>query len=327
MTQSKLRDSFGRRHNYLRVSVTDRCNLRCIYCMGTEGVEWLAREKILRYEEIVKVVKAAVALGIDRVRLTGGEPLTRKDLPLLISELSRIRGIKDLSMTTNGLLLPEQAWSLRQAGLQRVNISLDSLNPATYQRVTGGGDLRQALAGIEAALKADLNPVKINVVLLRGINDHETPDFIKLAAEKELQIRFIEYMPVGVGKMEQAARFFPVSAAMEAAATYELRPAENITGIGPAKMYKVAGGAGAVGFIPSLSEHFCAGCNRLRLTADGFLKPCLYWQDELAVRPVLHDPDKLRALFFQAMMVKKKAHQMGKDTQFVKERCMSRIGG
>ncbi|HHU50237.1 MAG TPA: GTP 3',8-cyclase MoaA [Firmicutes bacterium] len=327
MIQSKLRDSFGRRHNYLRVSVTDRCNLRCAYCMGPEGVEWLPREQILSYEEIVKVVKVAVALGIDRVRLTGGEPLTRKDLSLLISELSRIRGIQDLSMTTNGLLLPEQAQSLRRAGLQRVNISLDSLNPATYRRVTGGGDLQQALAGIEAALEAGLNPVKINVVLLRGVNDHEVPDFIRLATEKELQIRFIEYMPVGVGKMEQAESFFPVSAALEAAAAYELSPTEKVIGTGPAKMYKLAGGAGAVGFIPSISEDFCAGCNRLRLTADGFLKPCLFWQDELAVRPVLYDPDQLRALFFQAMIVKKKAHQMGEDGQSVKERCMSRIGG
>lgn len=327
MTQKKLVDSFGRLHNYLRLSVTDRCNLRCTYCMGAEGVRWLEREKILRYEEIVEVVKTAVTLGIERVRLTGGEPLVRKDLHLLIRELSQIPGLKDLAMTTNGLLLPEQAQLLREAGLNRVNISLDSLNPDTYHSVTRGGELRQALAGIEAALKTGFNPVKINVVLMKGINDCEVPNFLRLAYERPLHIRFIEYMPVGGEKMEQVNRFLPARSVLETAASYELTPAETVPGNGPAETYRIAGGAGTIGFISPVSRHFCCDCNRLRLTADGFLKPCLYWHDELAVRPFLGDPDGLRALFFRAMEVKRKEHQMENSGEFTGNRCMSRIGG
>lgn len=327
MAETKLVDSYGRLHNYLRVSVTDRCNLRCVYCMGEEGVEWLNPERILRYEEIVEVVKTAVDLGVERVRITGGEPLVRRDLPLLINELSRISGLKDLALTTNGILLPQQAEILREAGLKRVNISLDSLRPATYRQLTRRGDLRLALAGVEAALKAGFSPVKINVVLMKGINDREIPDFLKLATERPLHIRFIEYMPVGGGNIDHRDRFFPVASALEMVAEAGLRPLGEATGGGPATVYTIPNGAGSIGFITAVSGKFCRDCNRLRLTADGFLKPCLYWPDELAVRPCLGDPARLRALFRQAMKVKKRESRLETGTPSKENRCMSRTGG
>lgn len=327
MVQTKLVDPFGRLHNYLRVSVTDRCNLRCVYCMGAEGVDWLAPGEILRYEEIVEVVKTAVDLGVERVRITGGEPLVRPDLPLLIGELGRINGLKDLALTTNGLLLPELAGPLREAGLTRVNISLDSLQAETYHQLTGGGDLRAALAGIEAALQAGFSPVKINVVLMKGVNDREIPDFLKLATERPLHIRLIEYMPVGRENRTQKRCFLPASSALEAVAAAGLHPVRQPMGVGPAKYYAIPGGRGTIGLITAVSRKFCSDCNRLRLTADGFLKPCLYWPDELAVKPCLGDPEKLRALFRQAMKVKKKEHRMEKETPLTENRCMSRTGG
>lgn len=325
--ETKLVDSFGRLHNYLRVSVTDRCNLRCVYCMAEEGVEWLNPEQILRYEEIIEVVKTAVDLGVERVRVTGGEPLVRRDLPLLINELSRITGLKDLALTTNGLLLPRQARILREAGLTRVNISLDSLRPATYRQLTRGGDLRLALAGVKAALQAGFSPVKINVVLMKGVNDREIPDFLKLASEYPLHIRFIEYMPVGGESREHRDCFFPAASALEIAADAGLRPVRKAMGGGPAAVFTIPNGAGTIGFIAAVSRKFCRDCNRLRLTADGFLKPCLYWPDELAVRPCLGNPERLRALFQQAMKVKKKESRIEKGKSSTENRCMSRTGG
>jgi len=324
---TKLVDSFGRVHNYLRVSVTDRCNLRCVYCMGAEGVDWLEPEKILRYEEIIEVVEAAVGLGVEQVRITGGEPLVRKDLHLLINELSRISGLKDLALTTNGLLLPRQAQALREAGLKRVNISLDSLRPETYAQLTRGGDLRAALAGVEAALQAGFSPVKINVVLMKGVNDREIPDFLKLATERPLHIRFIEYMSVGGESRTRQSHFTPADSALAMVTDAGFRPVWKTMGVGLAKTYTIPGGAGTIGFITAVSRKFCRDCNRLRLTADGFLKPCLYWPDELAVKPCLGDPGKLRALFLRAMKVKKKEHRMGKGTPRPENRCMSRTGG
>lgn len=308
-----LIDHYGRKHDYLRVSVTDRCNLRCIYCMGPEGVKQIPHERILTYEEILEVIAAGAALGITRVRFTGGEPLVRKELLHLVEESSRIPGITELTMSTNGILLPQFAGLLKQAGLRRVNISLDSLKPELYGRITRGGDLGRALAGIEAALEADLKPVKINIVLMKGINHPEVPAFLKLALEKELHLRFIEYMPIGAQGAEHEQYYLPLSYIHEVAAGMgvPLSPAESPAGAGPAEYFSLPGGRGTVGLIHPISQHFCHSCNRLRLTAEGYLKCCLYWQKEFPIRPALGDAAAMQKLLQEVVRLKPEKHLMG----------------
>ena len=328
MGQTALIDRFGRRHNQLRLSVTDRCNLRCTYCMGENGVPWLEPGRILRYEEILAVVRIAAELGMSRVRLTGGEPLVRKDLAWLVRELRRIPGIEDLSLTTNGILLGEQADELRRAGLDRVNISLDSLNPETYGAVTRGGQLARVLDGIETALAVGFWPVKINVVLMKGVNDGDIPEFLRLAFSRPLHLRFIECMPIGRTGLDHGNRYLTVRSVLETAASlgFALTPCDPPSGSGPAETYAMRNGEGTIGLIHPISRHFCSACNRLRLTADGYLKPCLYWQEELSVRPVLDRPDELRRLFRRAMELKRPAHRMSTEA-YGHIRCMSRTGG
>lgn len=329
-----LIDLYGRKHDYLRISVTDRCNLRCLYCMGPEGVKSIPHNRILTYEEIVEVVRAGAALGMTRVRLTGGEPLVRKGLPGLVEKISQVPGIADLAMTTNGILLPDFARPLKKAGLHRVNISLDSLKPAVYHRITRCGELKQVLAGIEAALEAELKPVKINVVLMKGINHHEVPAFLKLALEKELHIRFIEYMPIGAQGSERQSYYLPVSYVQEQAARMGLilSPAKSPAGAGPAENFSLPGGKGTIGLIHAISRHFCSSCNRLRLTAEGYLKSCLYWQEEHSVRPALGDPEAMRELLQKVVRLKPEKHCMsaGKGAgplRMQSMRGMSKTGG
>jgi cyclic pyranopterin phosphate synthase len=334
MTQDSLVDAYGRCHNYLRISVTDRCNLRCLYCMGPEGIQSIEHEKILKYEEILQVITAGAALGINRIRITGGEPLVRRGLASLIQAIKKLPEIQDLSMTTNGALLKDQAFELRQAGLDRVNISLDSLRPATYQKITGHGELLKVLQGINEAKTIGFKPLKINVVLLKGVNDREIIDFINFARELELHLRFIEYMPIGDQNLVQTKLHLPVDYVIKvaAAAGIELKPTEIAIENGTAENYQIAGSQATVGLIHPVSHSFCATCNRLRLTADGYLKPCLYWQDEIPVKPALGDPAKLINLIKQAILLKKGRHQMGfrgavKFPNFETMRGMSRIGG
>ncbi|HOL16261.1 MAG TPA: GTP 3',8-cyclase MoaA, partial [Bacillota bacterium] len=307
-----LIDLYGRKHDYLRISVTDRCNLRCIYCMGPEGVKQIPHHQILTYEEILEVVKAGAALGISKIRLTGGEPLVRKGILFLVKEIAQVPGITCLAMTTNGILLPQFAAPLKEAGLQRVNISLDSLKPAVYRKITRCGELAQALAGIEAALEAGLNPVKINIVLMKRINHREVPAFLKLALEKELHLRFIEYMPIGAQGLEHHKYYLPLSYVKEQAARMglPLTPAEPPPGAGPAETFSLPGGKGTIGLIHPISRHFCASCNRLRLTAEGYLKSCLYWQDERSVRPALGDPVAMQELLQDVVRLKPEKHRM-----------------
>jgi cyclic pyranopterin phosphate synthase len=326
----KLIDSYGRVHDYLRVSITDRCNLRCNYCMKPEGVKWLDHQNILSYEAILQVIKVAAELGVKRVRLTGGEPLVRPNLEWLVEEIRRIPGLEDLALTTNGILLAEHARALRDAGLNRVNVSLDSLDPLNYRQITRRGDLAPVLKGIEAALQNGLTPLKINVVYLRGVNDHEFSDFLRFARDYAVEVRFIEYMPVGEAELYDPARFATLDAWVELSAlqkegvvTIDASSEQKI-----AERYVFADGKGAISLIRPISRHFCFSCNRLRLTADGFLKPCLYWQDELDVKPFLHSRDKLRAVFAAAMEVKAKEHQMTATEQKLAEgRSMYRTGG
>ncbi len=310
-----LKDQFGRTHDYLRISVTDRCNLRCLYCMGVEGIKQVAHRDILSYEEITAVVRAGAELGISKIRLTGGEPLVRKNLSDLVGSIKAVKGITDLALTTNGILLSGQAAVLKQAGLDRVNISLDSLNPDVYRRTTRCGELAEVLEGIENSLEFGFNPVKINTVLMKGINETEVLDFIKLTLRKPLHVRFIEYMPIGDHDRQYRDHYLPLSYVEEIAARagLSLTPAPLPGGAGPAEAYTVKGGKGTVGLIHPISRHFCDKCNRLRLTAEGNLKACLYWQDEYSVKAVIEDHEALKELIKKVLSGKPVEHQMVAD--------------
>ncbi len=332
--ERQLVDSFGRKHDYLRVSVTDRCDLRCVYCMGPQGVKLLEHSQILSFEEIISVIKTAVALGICKIRLTGGEPLVRRGIELLTAKIAAVPGIDDLSMTTNGQRLSEFAASLKKAGLKRVNISLDSLNPAVYQEITRGGELQKTLSAIQVALDMGLAPVKINVVLMKGINDAEIRDFLRLAFEYPIHLRFIEYMPLDSHDILWQKKYLPLSVVLEEAAALgvPLTETSESGGCGPATMYRLPGAPGSVGLIRPISGHFCRTCNRLRLTADGFIKPCLYWHEELPVRPVIDDPAALQSLLEKALLYKKEKHGMTPNGSKLRGsgqqlREMSKIGG
>lgn len=329
-----LIDQFGRTHDYLRISVTDRCNLRCLYCMGEDGIAQLSHQDILRFEEITAVVRAGAELGISKIRLTGGEPLVRNNLSDLVHSIKAIAGIKDLALTTNGLLLPQQAEDLKKAGLDRVNISLDSLKPDVYRRTTRCGELEQALAGIDAALAVGFNPVKINTVLMKGINEEEVLGFIRLTLDKPLHVRFIEYMPIGDHDQKYLDHYLPLSFVEEKAAKagLPLSPAPLPGGAGPAESFTIPGGKGTIGLIHPISRHFCDKCNRLRLTAEGNLKACLYWQDESSVKPVINNHAALKELIKKVLSGKPVEHQMAADGSCgsVKPgtmRTMSKTGG
>lgn len=285
MKMSVLVDRFSRRIDYLRLSVTDRCNLRCIYCMPPEGVPHLDHADILTYEEIIRFLHVAVKAGIGKVRLTGGEPLVRRDVERLVEGIAALRPRLDISLTTNGTLLASMAEKLAAAGLKRVNVSIDSLHPETYRRLTRGGDLNSALEGVEAALEAGLEPVKINVVTLKHLND-EVEGFLDLVYRLPVHVRFIEYMsPCGAVD----ASYFVSNQELRAAllrrgAVEEDRPP---VGGGPARYYRLPGARGTVGFISPVSSHFCPQCNRLRLTAEGRMRPCLFSSEEVDVRKIL----------------------------------------
>nr|MBC7243987.1 GTP 3',8-cyclase MoaA [Chloroflexota bacterium] len=328
-------DAYSRPINYLRVSVTDRCNLRCFYCMPPEGIPWRSHEEILRYEEIATVVQAAAELGISRVRLTGGEPLVRLDIVDLVRILAHIPGIDDLAMTTNGILLSRYAQALAGAGLQRVNISLDTLRAERFRCITRWGQIEDVLAGIEAAHQAGLEPVKINTVVIRGMNDDEVGDLARKTMEAGWNVRFIEWMPVSnvQGLMESNWRDSVVTAqeirqkVEEALGTLE--PAKASKGGGPARYYRLPGANGTIGFITPVSEHFCYHCNRLRLTADGQLRPCLLSDREIDLRTPLRqgaDVTQIKALILQAIESKPLRHHLS-ECELPERRTMSQIGG
>jgi len=327
------RDSLSRPINYLRVSVTDRCNLRCVYCMPAEGVSpKFAHDNILSYEEIARVVEAAANLGISKIRLTGGEPLVRLGIVDLVELISGVPGIDDISMTTNGILLPRYAEALKIAGLHRVNISLDTLQPDRFQRITRLGKLADVLAGIEAAGQAGLRPVKLNNVVMRGMNDDEVVDFARLTLDRAWHVRFIEVMPVGATAGLAEMEHVPMSEARGRIedALGSLAPAGNDgKGNGPARYYRLPNALGTVGFISAVSEHFCFNCNRLRLTADGKLRPCLLSDQEIDLRAALRqgaDLGELQTLLRTAIERKPAGHQLAEHGAPV-NRQMSQIGG
>ena len=302
-----LKDPFGRQINYLRVSVTDRCNLRCFYCSSKDTFSWLPPEEILSYEEFLKVLKVALSLGIKKIRLTGGEPLVRKGLVDFVAQVAALPGLEDLSLTTNGVLLAEVAEDLKKAGLKRVNVSLDTLDPEKYARLCGRPYLSRVLRGIEAALETGLYPVKINTVVIRGENDHELEDLARLTLEAPLEVRFIEFMPVGSGAPWEHEAFLPASEIKERLSS--LGPLEESPsyGAGPARTYALPGAKGKIGFITAMSEHFCHRCNRLRLTAEGKLRPCLFSDREVDLKPILREGahnEQLREAFLTALSLK-----------------------
>lgn len=285
-----LLDFHNRRINYLRISITDRCNLRCHYCMPKEGVSQFGHSEILRYEEILRLAALAVQKGITKIRITGGEPLVRKDAVQLIQQLSQLKGVQDLSLTTNAILLEEFAPALFQAGLKRVNISMDSLSPEKYREITRGGDLSRVWAGVEAARRAGLSPIKINVVAITGFNDGEILEFARLTMPDPFQIRFIEFMPIGISSEWSPERYLSSRAIKRRIES--VSPLIPVNGGvndhgGPARLFKFPGARGEIGFISPISDHFCNSCNRLRLTPDGKLKTCLFSDEEMDLKQLL----------------------------------------
>ncbi|MFF2091973.1 GTP 3',8-cyclase MoaA [Paenibacillus sp. NPDC058174] len=332
---SQLIDRFGRIHDYLRISVTDRCNLRCLYCMPEEGMEFAPSEQLLSYDHIVEVVEAAASLGVTKLRITGGEPLVRPGLDGLIRRLAAIPGIADIALTTNGMLLGKQAEALKAAGLNRVNISLDTLDASRFRLIARRGELKRVMEGIEAAVAAGLTPIKLNCVLLKGINEDEIAQFLKLAYEHPMHVRFIEYMPIGHADDNWRSHYLSLSRVLEIAEAegYRISRRMNVQGNGPSDDWQMEGAAGSFGLIHPISDHFCKSCNRLRLTSDGSIKPCLYWVDELNAKEALGDPEAMKRLLYRAMDVKPENHEMAAklaneaQSHVPTERRMSQIGG
>lgn len=320
-------DSFQRKIDYLRVSLTDRCNLRCFYCMPKEGVEWQAPQEILRYEEIERIIGVALKLGINKIRLTGGEPLVRKNILPFIKRIAKMDGLKDLAMTTNGVLLAEKAEALKEAGLKRVNISLDTLNYAVFKEISGFDKLEDVLTGIEKALEVGLTPLKINMVLMKNVNEEDALELAQWTKEKPIHVRFIELMPIGgAGKN----CFLPVQVLKERIeAEEELIPAKAPSGAGPAVYYAFPKAVGTIGFITPLTNHFCHQCNRLRLTSDGKLRPCLMSALEVNIKEKLRQgasDDELVEIFQQVTNLKPEGHHLEKE-EYKGKRRMSQIGG
>jgi cyclic pyranopterin phosphate synthase len=325
-----LIDSFGRVHNNLRISVTDRCNLRCTYCMPEEVV-FLDKGELLTFEEITRFVSVVAPLGIDKVRLTGGEPLLRRNLPDLVRMICAIPGIKDVGLTTNGLLLSQQAQALVDAGLRRINVSLDCLDPARFREITRRDGLEKVIDGILAARRAGFNPVKINAVSIRGFTEHEVVPLARFARGHGLEMRFIEYMPIGADHWERDKVYF----AHEILDQLEqqvgaLVPAEEYDPRAPAMEFRYVDGKGRVGIIASVSRPFCLSCNRVRLTAEGKLRNCLFALDEVDIKPLLRGgaPDaQIAELVRGNVAVKWEGHEIN-TARFIKPlRTMHAIGG
>ena len=324
-------DSFGRHINYMRISVTDRCNLRCRYCMPEDGVQDLGHGKILSLEDIARLTRIGAQIGIRKVRLTGGEPLVRKNITGLIQCIADIPEIDDIALTTNGILFPAMAEDLKAAGLKRVNISMDTLQEERFLYITRRGGLNLVWEAVFKALELDMHPVKINVVVIRGFNDDEIGDFVRLAYIYPLHIRFIEYMPVGDLQFWDPDRMVSSAEILnKLQADYELTPEKIVAGNGPARYYHIAGGAGSIGFISPMSHQFCSECNRIRLTADGKLRGCLYAKQEVDLKAALErgaSDEELQELFLTAIKAKPAHHDMNSGWGQQNFRKMYQIGG
>jgi cyclic pyranopterin phosphate synthase len=306
------RDQFGRRIEYLRISVTDKCNFRCLYCMPEEGLQWLPRSEILDYEEIAKIVAELAPLGVKRLRITGGEPTIRPRLEILIAALREIDGIEDLSLSTNGVRLPELVQTYARAGLDRVNISADSMKQERIRAISRRSLDFDPMVSARAAAAAGLAPIKINVVVMRGINDDEIEDFARLTLEEALHVRFIELMPVGGMRELTWEHVVPSSELLDRLTNVaDLEPvAGPARGNGPATYYSFAGAKGSIGVITPMSHTYCGSCNRVRLTADGRLRTCLFGEHSVNLRDPLRNGDSIAPLFLEALEEKPLEHNL-----------------
>lgn len=331
MTSFQLKDSFGRIINNLRISVTDRCNFRCRYCMPEEGLSWLKRDELLTFEEITRLVKILANLGVSKLRLTGGEPLLRKELSVLVAMLSRIPGIHDIALTTNGFFLAEQANDLVSAGLTRINVSMDSMDPQIFSTMVRRDYLHNVLEGLEIVERLSLRPIKVNVVLIRGINDHEIESFARLAHTKPFVIRFIEFMPIGADDGWSIDKVIPSHEIIERinAMGNKLVPVEY-HGSQPADRYRFSDGMGEIGFISSVSEPFCSSCNRIRITSDGKLRTCLFSLHETDLKKSIRNnvsDEMIQEQILVAVQSKEEGHLINRPGFERPQRTMSQIGG
>ena len=325
----ELTDSHGRTINYLRLSVTDRCNMRCFYCMPKEGIVNKGHDAVLSYEELLLVAETAVALGIEKVRITGGEPLVRNGIVGFLERLAGIPGLKHLALTTNGLLLAKLAADLYNAGVQRLNVSLDSLNPETFSDITRGGDLKKVLAGLEAAEKAGFPPPKINCVIMRGVNDSEILDFADMTVAHGNSIRFIEYMPAVKEDGWQRYSISGEEILERIAGRYTLEQVDKGAFAGPSRDFRIPGAKGSIGIITAVSGHFCSECNRIRVTSTGQAKGCLFSDERTDLVPYLRPPDreKLAEVLRGIVSGKPERHGISQDGYAHKNFTMSQVGG
>lgn len=326
----ELRDKFERVIDYMRISVTDRCNLRCVYCMPEKGVQLFEHKDILSYEEILKVAGIAASLGVRKIRITGGEPLMRKNILHLIASLKNIKGIEDISLTTNGILLEKYAKRLAETGLNRINVSLDTLRPERYREITRGGDINHVLKGIEAAEKAGLLPLKINFVPIRHLNEDEIAHFALMSRNTHRHVRFIEFMPIGSRDLWSDERYISTDEIREIVEKIGPLVPVRHRKAGPARYFRFEGAPGVIGFISALTHHFCGDCNRLRLTADGRLRPCLFSETEIDLKPALRrqsSDSEIERLLRLAIEVKPEGHKIDQRDDLSSLKNMSRIGG
>lgn len=326
-----MTDQFGRRIEYLRISVTDKCNLRCVYCMPAEGLPWLRRDDLLSYEEIVEVVTVMAGMGLERVRITGGEPLVRKDLPTLIRAVRGVPKIRDISLSTNAVLLEQHAEALADAGLDRVNVSLDSLQEERVDRIARRpGSFARIMAGLDAAERFGFGPIKLNVVLMRDENDDEIEAFAELSRHRPLHVRFIELMPTGANLGLSRDQTVPCTEALERLRRVDtLEPVEGPTGNGPARYFRFPDAVGTIGVITPMSHNFCDQCNRMRLTADGQLRPCLFGALQTNLRDPMRAGEDLVPLIRQTLRVKPERHllEQGSDAGSGGLIALSQTGG
>ena len=328
MVRTMMIDAYGRKINYLRLSVTDRCNLRCRYCMPADGIPLLPHGEILSYEELFLVARTAVSLGIEKIRVTGGEPLIRKGILEFLTRLRGIPGLRQLVLTTNGLLLEEMAVPLKRAGVQRLNISIDSLVPENFRGITRGGDVSRVHSGIAAAEAAGF-PIKLNMVVMRGVNDHEVVDFAALTLDKPYAVRFIEFMPSGADTDWQSMVVPGREILDRISKRFDFSGVDRGDLAGPAEEYRIRGAAGTVGVITPVTGHFCGGCNRIRVTASGMARGCLFSRGETDLKPLLREggaPGLEKALL-GIVRFKPGAHRFGRDEQWESPLDMSRVGG
>jgi cyclic pyranopterin phosphate synthase len=326
-------DPFGRAITYLRVSLTDRCNLRCVYCMPKEGLQWQPRADQLSVDEIVRIVESAAQGGVKRVRLTGGEPLVHPHIVEIVRRIASIPNIEEVSLTTNAMLLERLAQPLADAGLTRLNISLDTLDRDKFRRITRGGEIDRVWRGIAAAERAQLAPIKLNTVIVGSLNADELPELARLTIGNDWHVRFIEVMPIGnaqgwgEGFPEPVTRYVSVQEMRSALLIFSLQPVTAPRGNGPARTYRIPGALGTVGFISPLGEHFCENCNRLRLTSDGKLRSCLVIPGEVSLRDAVRNGQPLENYFYQAIATKPQHHNMLPAMSADSQRGMSQIGG